>query len=132
VRCARASAAARRGVDGGDTIGGAMIDAKTGQVRPCPICNSVNVRWRGRRPYDVPLTWSRHFIEMLFSSTMASTPRRSARVYRERLVGELLEARTGGRTATAFWRCPDCRNKGDVFDQSAKRSRVEDRTRPPV
>jgi hypothetical protein len=110
-----------------------MIDSATGQALPCPICNSTHVRWRGRRVYDVPLTWARHFTEVLYSGTMSSgmARQRSAGQYRERLQGQILEANTGGRTATRFWRCPECRHKGEVYDLKPTRSRVENRTRPP-
>lgn len=113
-----------------------MIDATTTQ--PCPICNSANVRWRGRRPYDVPLTWGRWLGELLYmgSSRQALSMRRPGagqyRDYRSNMRQEMLEARTGLTTATRFWRCPDCKNHGEVFGAKAKRSRVEDRTRPPA
>ena len=111
-----------------------MIDSATGQPPPCPLCNSTRVRVRGRRVYDVPLTWARHFTEVLFSGLMSSgkRSRRPVAEYRQRLRAEILEANTGGRTPTRFWRCPECKHKGEIFDPKPKRSRVEDRTRPPV
>jgi hypothetical protein len=112
----------------------AMVDAP-GAVQKCPICDSANVRWRGRRLYDVPLTWSRWFVEMFTLNLIRSTsPRRVYRgpaTVRRQLQQEHLEAQTGRKTATRFWRCPDCKNHGEVFDAEAKRGRVEDRTRPP-
>ena len=45
---------------------------------------------------------------------------------------ELREAKTGLKTPTRFWRCPDCRNRGFVFDGPKKPGRVDDRRLPPV
>ncbi|MBI5289967.1 MAG: hypothetical protein HY873_13420 [Chloroflexi bacterium] len=45
---------------------------------------------------------------------------------------ELREANTGLKTPTHFWRCPDCRNKGFIFDGPKKPGRIEDRRQPPT
>jgi rubrerythrin len=106
-----------------------MIDATTQQQKPCPICDSTNVRWRGRRIYDAPLTWARAAFEsvgsMMFGSSRSNVPV-DAHGYADlvanarRLRAEKLEARTGLCTPTAFWRCRDCRNRGYVFEPRAK------------
>lgn len=108
-----------------------MIDTTT---QPCPVCDSTNIRWRGRRLYDVPLTWARHFVEMLNmgASRQAMGMRRSRYAdYPTHVRAEALQGRTGLRTATRFWRCRDCKNRGEVFDSKPSQPRVEDRTRPP-
>jgi len=110
-----------------------MIDATR---QPCPVCDSPNVRWRGRRLHDVPLTWLRYVGEIVGAAlggpgTNSVRGRYTGSQAREELRGEILEARTGLKTPTRFWRCQDCRNRGAIFADGPNRSRAEDRTQPP-
>jgi hypothetical protein len=95
--------------------------------RPCPICDSTNVRWRGRRFYDIPLTWARTLIEALWSGVAVNArmepsggnrelDRAATHDYGESVRAEHLEAATGHATPSRFWRCRACGGKGHVFD----------------
>ena len=95
----------------------------------CPNCRSRNVRWRNRRPYDVIFTWMRYFadafLSMIFSRGATPTiggrygsdrvlrSQASARQYS--LARGIYESKIGLTTAARFWRCPDCKQKGQVF-----------------
>ena len=94
----------------------------------CPSCRSRNVRWRNRRPYDVIFTWVRYFADAFLSTIFSrgATPtigmRYGDRVLRSQASAELYkrarsayEMRIGLTTADRFWRCPDCKQKGQVF-----------------
>ncbi len=112
-----------------------MFNATTGQLNPCPTCNSDRVRWRGRRIYDMPLTWTRASIEMMIGALQGG-PRGKAASYSWQQVrgnyrSEILEANTGWKTARYYWRCQNCRNRGQIFEPKRRDPRVEDRTRPP-
>jgi ssDNA-binding Zn-finger/Zn-ribbon topoisomerase 1 len=84
----------------------------------CPNCGSKNVRWRNRRWYDGPL----NFLETMFTGATAirtdegiSAMERSAMdssFMRQRGIDEQ-RREMGRRTAELFWRCPDCRLKGE-------------------
>ncbi len=119
-----------------------MIDARTGQPRPCPDCGSTNVRWRGRRWHDVIRTWLRHFADYLpaaafgigrpkvgdssvgaqqtfqdgwpisISNHQAEEIVRRSQYEQSR---EVYDIETGYVTPDLFWKCGDCRRKGHVF-----------------
>ena len=94
----------------------------------------MNVKWRDRRFYDIPLTWTRHGIETLFIGLFTANARpryRSPRTIQSHMRVEAIEAQTGSRTATSFWRCPECKQHGEVYEASKRHRRVEHRTRPP-
>ena len=114
-----------------------MMDVTTGQTRPCPDCGSRAVRWRGRRIYDVPLTVLRWVVELFASALSGSArgKRGSGYTYRGRAGAvhmDMIEARTGLKTAHQFWKCPECRRNGQSFEKQAKQPRIDDRTRPPA
>jgi hypothetical protein len=91
---------------------------------PCPECGSRNVRWRKRRWYDGPL----NFIETML--TGAGTIRTDDGIdpmarsgmdsgfMRDRGVQET-RRQMGRRTAELFWRCPDCKQKGEANEQDS-------------
>jgi hypothetical protein len=99
----------------------------------CPNCRSRNVHWRNRRPYDVIFTWMRYFadafLSMIFSRGATTTmgPTVGGQPYvsdvlRSRIdvkeydpARSMYEMNVGLTTARRFWRCPDCRQKGQVF-----------------
>jgi hypothetical protein len=86
---------------------------------PCPECGSRNVRWRKRRWYDGPL----NFVETML--TGAGTIRTDdgidpmarsgmdAGFMRDRGIQDTRRQK-GRRTAELFWRCPDCKQKGEA------------------
>ena len=86
---------------------------------PCPNCGSRNVRWRKRRWYDGPL----NFLETMFSGATSmrtddgiSAMERSGMdpsFMRQRGIDEQ-HRKMGRHTAELFWRCPDCRLKGEA------------------
>jgi hypothetical protein len=90
----------------------------TNDKLPCPECNSPNVVWRRRRWYDGPL----NFIETMLSgattirtndgiSPMAQSGM-DAGFMRDRQLEEQKRV-MGRRTASRFWRCPDCKQHGE-------------------
>jgi rubredoxin len=91
---------------------------------PCPECGSRNVRWRKRRWYDGPL----NFIETML--TGAGTIRTDdgidpmarsgmdAGFMRDRGIQET-RRQMGRRTAELFWRCPDCKLKGEANENDS-------------
>jgi hypothetical protein len=86
----------------------------------CPNCGSRNIHWRNRRWYDGPL----NFVETMLAGGMTmrtdegiSAMERSGMdpgFMRERGIDEQ-RREMGRRTAELFWRCPDCRQKGEAF-----------------
>ena len=100
-----------------------------GEAVPCPNCGSGNVRWRRRRFYDVILTYARYLADVVVStlfgmgqtriagggSHSAGRANLQALAYSESR--QFYESRMGTKTASRFWRCPDCRKKGQVFDR---------------
>lgn len=80
----------------------------------CPLCGSASVRWRGRRPYDVPLTWLRYVGELVAGAFLS---RQGAKFPHEMpgLADEYREAATGHKTPRRFWRCSACQQKGHEF-----------------
>lgn len=94
---------------------------KSGQLT-CPNCNSRNVQFRKRRWYDGPL----NFIEtMLTGATVMKTndgispmahSYMDARFMEQRQVQEYKRIR-GRPTAELFWKCPDCKSKGEAFEE---------------
>src|SRR5512135_188904 len=98
-----------------------------GEVVPCPNCGSRNVRWRNRRFYDVILTYARYLTDLVVSTLfgMGQTriagggSRSAGRANLQALAysqsRQFYESRMGTKTATRFWKCPDCRKKGQVF-----------------
>jgi hypothetical protein len=103
------------------------------QVSVCPLCGSRNVRWRNRRFYDVIFTWLRYGVENTLATvlTRGATTATGPAAGREPYVSDVLRSRIeveeygparrmyeekiGLTTARRFWRCPDCRQKGQVF-----------------
>lgn len=93
---------------------------------PCPNCGSRNARWRKPRPLDVPLTWGAFMIDFVLGG--AGRDRATALPYGPGMpadsgttatYGELKERfdmKVGLKVPEAFWRCPDCRKKGEVRD----------------
>jgi ssDNA-binding Zn-finger/Zn-ribbon topoisomerase 1 len=87
----------------------------------CPNCQSHNVQFRKRRWYDGPL----NFVEtMLSGATVMKTndgispmahSYMNARHMEERQVQEVRKIR-GRPTAELFWKCPDCKSKGEAFE----------------
>jgi hypothetical protein len=99
----------------------AMIDARIGQADPCPMCGSADVRWRGRRWYDVPLTWVRFIvvgpIEFVFAPKKRSFGGigHTGEDLTYDAAREAYDDRMATATARRFWKCRACRNKGQVF-----------------
>ena len=90
-------------------------------VDACPLCGSAEARWRGRRPWDFPLTWLRWIVELI-ASAFASQRRAEERYYwgygdrtQDEMRGEMSEANTGLRTPRRFWKCRACKRKGHEF-----------------
>ena len=87
----------------------------------CPNCPSPYVRSRKRRWYAGPLT----FVEtMLSGATVMKTndgispmahSYMDAKYMEQRQVQEVQKIR-GRRTAELFWKCPDCKSKGEAFE----------------
>jgi hypothetical protein len=91
----------------------------TGQFDPCPNCGSEDVRWRGRRWYDVPLNFLRYIVEALLHTLGfgSKSPSQYAPEFREALQHEkLYDDRMSAQTPRRFWRCPSCKQRGQVFD----------------
>jgi hypothetical protein len=88
----------------------------------CPNCQSRNVKWRKRRWYDGPL----NFVEtMLTGATVMKTndgispmsySYSNTRYLEKRQVDEYRKIR-GRPTAELFWKCPDCKCKGEAFEE---------------
>jgi hypothetical protein len=125
-------------LDGGDTIGHAMNSY--GGVDPCPNCGSENVRWRTRRWYDVVFTYLRYAMDLtagtLFGAGRTSTvagpvSERAARAHLDatqyRIERGVYEDRAGTMTARRFWKCRECRQKGQVFDGVERVTRARER-----
>lgn len=92
-----------------------VIDPATMQVNPCPICGSFNVRWRRRQWYDGIFTLLAYLVNTFWLVVMPS--RRPTAHVESRVAEEVLEDRVGPKTARYFWRCPDWRNSGSIFDE---------------
>jgi hypothetical protein len=103
--------------------------AVTGKFEPCPRCGSEDVRWRGRRWYDVINNNLRGFIEwgvaMLFRPRRDSLsyPIPTSRADELRLAAiesdALLNAHeynTAFMTPRRYWKCRACRQRGEVYD----------------
>lgn len=117
---------------GGDMIG--RMYAEDFRDSPCPMCDSEDVRWRGRRPQDFLFTWLRWLAEA-FGQVLAQILRAPAprgrhdgwgtgtgadvefRTLDERIKAEILEANTGHKTPKRFWRCRACKRSGYEFDE---------------
>ena len=102
---------------------------------PCPNCGFRNVRWRNRRFYDVILTWLRYGVDNTLATvfsrgattttgTVAGREPYVSNVLRSRIEAEeydparrMYEEKVGLTTARRFWRCPDCKKKGQVFTE---------------
>jgi predicted RNA-binding Zn-ribbon protein involved in translation (DUF1610 family) len=96
----------------------------------CPNCGSANVRWRRRRPYDFVFTYVRWLIDLVAGRSLGATRATDlsapysergseVRVKATRYAVErtAYEERVGTMTAARFWRCPDCRQEGQVFEK---------------
>lgn len=106
------------------------------QARPCPGCSSTEVRWRGRRPVDVPATWARYVAEFvlltLFNGGQVRQPGVPTQYgpsrmgpasmdvsNREDLRASMKESGSTHRalaTPRWFWKCRTCGEKGGIFD----------------
>ncbi len=104
-----------------------MIISDTADV--CPNCASTNVRWRRRRHYDVIFTYLRYLIDTIAGAVFgagrtntigSSGSERATAAYLRALEytqeRQVYESRAGTMTASCFWKCPDCGQKGQVFD----------------
>jgi hypothetical protein len=93
--------------------------AVTGKTDPCPNCGSQDVRWRGRRWYDIPLNFLRYIVEALLHTLGfgSKSPSQYAPEFREALQHEkLYDDRMSAQTPRRFWKCPACKQRGEVFD----------------
>jgi hypothetical protein len=97
------------------------MDSIASEPVPCPNCGSRKARWRNRRPYDILFTWLRSFADASLATILGGGWARSAgrrysapdEVYdRARAAYEL---KVGFVTAARFWRCPDCKQRGQIF-----------------
>ncbi|MDE3094742.1 MAG: hypothetical protein KGK07_01925 [Chloroflexota bacterium] len=106
-----------------------MLDSRAFEPKPCPLCDSTNVRWRRRRFYDVIRTYLRYIADRVVGAAFGGTrttiigPAYSDRASDARLASieyreerNIYEDRVGTMTAPLFWKCPDCGRKGQVFD----------------
>lgn len=93
-----------------------MRDEFGRQIDVCPICDSTDVRWRGRRPWDFAFTWLRWLTE-LFASVLRTNALDQEWSIRARtdFSSDMLEANTGLKTPKRFWKCRACKRKGHVF-----------------
>jgi hypothetical protein len=93
--------------------------AVTGKPDPCPNCGSEDARWRGRRWYDVALNFTRYVIEA-FLHTLgfgAKSPSQYAPEFSQALEHQkMYDDRMSAQTPRRFWRCPSCKQRGEVFD----------------
>lgn len=88
----------------------------------CPNCRSRNVRYRKRRWYDGPL----NFIETMLSGASVMKTRdgispmaqsyMDPKYMEQRQVQEYRQIR-GRPTAELFWSCPDCKTRGEAFEE---------------
>jgi hypothetical protein len=85
-----------------------MHEASNDQL--CPNCGSTNVRWRNRRFYDVLFTWC---AEAFYNSAVWSNDG-CALIYQ--VPPETYPQAVRYDTPHRFWRCLDCRRRGDEFD----------------
>ena len=89
---------------------------------PCPICGSNNVRWRKRRWYDGPLNF---FETMLSGATRIQTDDGVPPILRAEMDAghmrdrDITEHGMSANRAVApmFWRCPDCHQHGEGYDE---------------
>ncbi len=103
----------------------------------CPECGSRNVRWRRSRPTDAVLNYLRFITDRAFGGLdmVAITNVRTFRggpgfagdapyavdsAIRDHEAREFFEVEAGSKTPSAFWRCLDCRKKGEVYDDIEK------------
>ena len=88
----------------------------------CPNCQSRNVSYRKRRWYDGPL----NFVETMLTgatvkrsndgiSPMAQSYMDAG--YMEKKQVEEHRRILGRRTAELFWKCPDCKSRGEAFEE---------------
>jgi hypothetical protein len=91
----------------------------TGKSDSCPNCGSENVRWRGRRWYDVPLNFIRYVIEAFFHTLGfgAKAPSQYAPEFSQYLEQQkIYDDRMSAQTPSRFWKCAACKQRGEVFD----------------
>jgi DNA-directed RNA polymerase subunit M/transcription elongation factor TFIIS len=88
----------------------------------CPNCQSRSVMYRKRRWYDGPL----NFIETMLTgaSVMRTndgiTPMAHSYMdprFMERRQRDEFGRMMGRKTAELFWKCPDCKSKGEAFEE---------------
>jgi hypothetical protein len=85
------------------------------------MCGSGDVRWRGRRWYDVVHTWLRGTVEWVVHSVFTSRNRawgdsRRPEVYQYRHERSIYDENASFQTARRFWNCHACSREGAVFD----------------
>lgn len=103
-----------------------MTAVAPGTADPCPSCGSLNVRWRRRRLYDIVFTYLRYLLDAAFGGGEQTTTLDSAyspegikdrlRAAQYREERGTYEARVGTTTASSFWKCPECGQRGQIFD----------------
>ena len=107
--------------------------------RLCPLCNSSDVAWRQRRPADIVATWVRYVTDFVFLSATKGGQLEKAGglhsyTYRDTKtfdapnrsdVQDSFKHSNDMHRATAtprlYWRCRNCGNKGEVYDESVTR-----------
>ncbi|MGE0685610.1 MAG: hypothetical protein AB7P33_02615 [Dehalococcoidia bacterium] len=109
------------------------------ESRPCPLCSSSDVTWRRRRPTDVLATWVRYGTDFVFGATLKGGQFKKAGglatyTYKDTKtfdapnradVGDSFHYSNTTHQVLAtprwYWRCPNCGNKGEVYDESVLR-----------
>lgn len=98
---------------------------------PCPICNSTSVRWRKRRIYDYAFTWTRAIINGLYEQTLGRSARTAGSVdgmhidaalshhIEHELMREKLEADSCFKVGKRYWKCRDCKQRGQIFGEKS-------------
>jgi hypothetical protein len=87
------------------------------------MCGSADVRWRGRRVYDIPLTWLRYVVvapmEFVFSPKKRSFGGigHTGHDLSYDAARQAYDDRMATATAKRFWKCRACKHKGQVFGE---------------
>ena len=97
--------------------------AGKGEIPRCPSCGSSAVHWRRRHLVDQVRTLLLCCTDYLLGHAHDRPRRETNR--------DIYEIGIGIRTANLFWRCPDCRRNGTIFDPEVvdKASERSERTR---
>ncbi len=98
------------------------------KIEPCPNCGSKNVSWRKPRPTDTVLTWARYLVDFALGGGSAD---RAGAIGGPGMYGDTatsvsytelrqrFDMKVGLKTPDLFWKCPDCKKKGEVRDLAA-------------